>query len=231
MRVLAAVAGVFLTAALAGCAPDPGEQVNALYAAERDGTLGLEQVREALASDSARVRASAAALAARALEPDAAIPVVLPLLSDPEAGVRATAASSLGDLQAGVAVEELSRLVASDKSSVVRIKAAQALRKIGDPAGAPALASALDAVEVSLRREAAQGLETLAAPETVDALIEALDDEDVRVRAWAARALASIGDPRVRPALERLAESDNPLDRGAALNALESLDQAAGSEE
>jgi HEAT repeat protein len=159
------------------------------------------------------------------LAPAEAVPLLLPALEDPDSGVRATAASALGDLSAGRAAEPLAELVQEDSSTVVRLKAAHALRKIDDPSTAPAVATALNAVDVELRRQAARTLFELANPATIDPLLEALEDEDVRVRAWAARALAEIGDQRARPALETLAESDNPLDRGAARNALRKLDE------
>jgi HEAT repeat protein len=215
----------------AGCTPNPDDQVDALYEAEKHGRLETEDVREALQSESPKVRASGAALAGRALSAEEAATLLIGALDDEDSGVRATAASALGDLVVERAAEPLARLVEEDRSTVVRLKATHALRKIDEPSVAPRVAPALSAVDVELRRQAARTLFELANPATLETLLGALEDEDVRVRAWAARALAEIGDPRARPALEALAESDNPLDRGAARNALRKLDEGTDDEQ
>ncbi len=78
-------------------------------------------------------------------DPDGRIGAFLaPLLSNPEAGVRAQAASALGLLRAGHLVPRLTSLLATDPEGLVRTAAAYALGEIGARGSASALMAALE---------------------------------------------------------------------------------------
>lgn len=101
------------------------------------------------------------------------------------------------------AVPYLSRLTASEHPSVRR-GAVDALGKIKDPEGVPAILYLLkngeDWIDRMIAARAAGYFDT---PATVDGLVKALYDKDDAVIQEAARSLARIGNPAALPALER----------------------------
>ena len=73
--------------------------------------------------------------------------IFLPLLSHPDARIRAQAASGLGLIEAGHAVPRLNELVTRDPASTVRTAAAFALGEIGSSGSTAVLILALDDVD------------------------------------------------------------------------------------
>lgn len=182
----------------------------------------------------------------------AAVPALRLALHDPERGVRAAAARSLGKLRAVDAVEELTEALAA--SSVPRLVAARALLEIGKPA-LPQLLALLHRPDVEVRataaelvglvgsvhhasllvghladssaevrEQAATALGRLGASSATSALIGALSDRIGFVRAAAAEALGAIGDRRALPVLLDLARGDSFEPAQAAANAILVLD-------
>src|SRR5205814_10155476 len=85
-----------------------------------------------------------AALAAGRIGDPAAVPALVPLLSDPEVEVRQMAAFALGLLGDALAVDPLLAAL-KDAEPVVRARAAEALGQIGDARAAPALVAVVTA--------------------------------------------------------------------------------------
>ena len=111
-----------------------------------------------------------------------AVPAIVPLLSDPEARIRRTAATTLWGMG---------------------VKARQAV---------PQLAAALSDSDASVRASAAMALGSIGpeARNAVPALIGALRDRDGNVRLWAVKALGEIGPAAegAVPALKRMAKDE-----------------------
>ncbi len=117
-------------------------------------------------------------------------------------GLRATWAISPGRL--------LSAL--QDSRYVLRARAADALRLIGDPAAVPALLAALsDAVDM-VRGHAAAALGELGDRRATGPLLRLLRDPDTWLRWAAADALGRLGDPAAAlPLVEAWLEADHAL--------------------
>lgn len=172
-----------------------------------------------------------------------AIEPLIPLLDDPEVGVRWKAAEALGKLGTP-AVEPLAanlRIGSVD----ARWMAAVALGEIGDPRAIPALMGALDDDDAYVRSRAALALAAIGEPAraeviavlssgnervrrgavialgklgeegSITALIEALRDPDGEVRQQACVALGDIGKPAVSPLIGVLRTENELLLRGA----------------
>jgi HEAT repeat protein len=104
----------------------------------------------------------------------------------------------------------------ADESARVRLLAAMALSRTGDPAALAELERALTSDESEIRRlEVAYALARAGQPHGTDALVAALRASRRDVRLQAARALAQLRDPRGVPRL-REALSINQLRLGAA---------------
>ncbi|MBM4318919.1 MAG: HEAT repeat domain-containing protein, partial [Deltaproteobacteria bacterium] len=163
------------------------------------------------------------------------------LLADPELDVRMVAAQSLvalgetpaaepcwvpywvaegaWELLVGLgepAVEALAGVL-SDRQTLRRCGAVQALGRIGGPAAVAALVGALGDEESRVRRAAAAELGWLKAPAAVAALAGLLGDEGAAAEAVAA--LAAIGEAAVGPLARMLAGED----AAARLRAVEAL--------
>jgi HEAT repeat protein len=95
-----------------------------------------------------------------------------------------------------------------DKDWWVRVRAADALGKIGGPRVVDAVLALLDDDDEFVRRCAVEVLNVTPDKRAFDGLIKALNDEDWWVRERAVDALASLGDQRAVPALLRLLEHD-----------------------
>jgi HEAT repeat protein/tRNA A-37 threonylcarbamoyl transferase component Bud32 len=95
-----------------------------------------------------------------------------------------------------------------DKDWWVRVRAADALGKIGGPRVVEAVLALLDDGDEFVRRCAVEVLNVTQDKRAFGGLVKALDDEDWWVRERAVDALASLGDQRAVPALLRLLEHD-----------------------
>lgn len=149
-------------------------------------------------------------------------------LDDPDAEVRATAASSLGVLEGTThaTVEALTRTL-DDPDGHVRRRALGSLGELGprSSGAVPAIVARLGDPEDGVRSAAATALGRIgAAPElALPALIAALDDPWVGVRHEAVVALERSGGdaPEVRAALERALHDEFESVREAARAALD----------
>jgi len=109
----------------------------------------------------------------------------------------------------------------------VRVKIADILANIGDPAMEEIIAALRDPDE-EVRVLSALVLGEMRDPHAIDPLIAALADGSGNVRAQSAISLGELGDARARDALGRLADSDeDPAVRQVAANALIRVMEAA----
>jgi len=121
-----------------------------------------------------------AAGALGALGDEAAVPVLVVALADPEPVVRAEAARSLGLLRDSRAAPALCRALA-DPDASVRFYAAYALGEIKDKGTAPALLKALGDPEWCVRDQAAWALRELHDPSIAPAVVKLLGEEEADV--------------------------------------------------
>jgi HEAT repeat protein len=102
----------------------------------------------------------------------------------------------------------------------LRMAAANALRRLGDPGALPALIDVLDDPEARVRARAARACGAIGDERAADALAARLDDPRGRVRREAADALASIGTDRALTPLIGAVTDDDDEVRYAAVMAL-----------
>ncbi|GAB6863230.1 HEAT repeat domain-containing protein [Haloplanus litoreus] len=102
----------------------------------------------------------------------------------------------------------------------LRMAAANALRRLGDPGALPALIDVLDDPEPRVRARAARACGAIGDERAANALAARLDDPASRVRREAADALASIGTDRALTPLIGAVTDDNDEVRYAAVMAL-----------
>jgi len=99
----------------------------------------------------------------------------------------------------------------SDSRGMVRLRIAETLGEIGEPATPFLLEALANHPNVVVRRAAAKTLTLIALPTTIPNLIYALlNDEDTVVKGSSVGALARMGEAAVPPLLEILAEPDLP---------------------
>ena len=161
---------------------------------------------------------------------DEALPELVRALRDGEPAERASAARTLGLVQAREAVPALAGALRDDEAGV-RAQAALALARVGEKGDAlPALRVALRDADPWVREEAARALGLLAEPDPAltDGLLAALSDAAAGVRRHAARALARVGpeEPQVRAALARATADADERVRSEAWHSLERLGAA-----
>jgi HEAT repeat protein len=169
----------------------------------------LSSLRDALASPDEYVRARAAVTSPAA--GNAAVELLVKLLSDPEPLVRRSAVQSLGELKATSAVDALTPLLKDDDQST-RKTAAIALGRIGDKKVSSALETA--AASNDDQWEYAAALYRLGNRDHLSQVTDALRNEYADVRRQALKALLEFGDNRALPALLALANDDGAIKRG-----------------
>ncbi|MGB3943775.1 MAG: HEAT repeat domain-containing protein, partial [Methanothrix sp.] len=125
-------------------------------------------------------------------------------LKDPEWGLRAGGAASLGNLGDPRAVDPLIEAL-SDEVSMVRLHAASSLVKLGRPEYLDRVILALKDEEKWVRGWAATHLGDIGDPRALFPLREALQDEDPWVRSKASEALGKIAEA---PADDEVAEEE-----------------------
>ena len=208
-----------------------------------------EEVTAALLSclsDEAGVRTAAlSGLRGRELSSDALLSV-MPLLSDADAGVRASAvyvldaavpdsAAKDADSRVRRAMAEVTdsasilRELLTDADSSVRTAAADAAGKRGmrmDEVLIPLLSDEMPGV----RRAAAAALAHAEGDAVVDALIGALSDPKPGIRAAAANSLGKIGGEKAKEALLSASQVRNPILAGIMKNALSELEKRENGE-
>ncbi len=148
---------------------------------------------------SIEVRTRAVELCARRPEP-AAQAAVVDALGDPEDGVRRAALAATGEVKSAATIEAVARLARGDKSWPIRVRAVEALGRLGRDAPSPlaleTLAQAARGDEYALVREAA-----LRAIAPLDAGV---------ARKLLAEVAAKDPEPRVREAAAELQKGAEP---------------------
>ena len=146
----------------------------------------------------------------RALEP------LLRVFLSGAAGFTWDAATSIGILNGGRAVQPLVRCLRHASEVDKRAAAAYALRCLADKRALKALLESLSdqSEHPKVRGEAAEALASLRDRSAVSPLLFALDDASTEVRFWSAFALGQLGDRRALPKLRRLAEQDKSVLKG-----------------
>lgn len=215
-----------------GCKEDRNERISSIYALKADPTVeNVEQIR-ALSADPDRDVRATALNALVVLRVDDAPGLARAGLEDEDGFVRATAAKLLGDLDSAPDTPRLAALLRADSDPIVRLRAAEALARIGGETAVAGLAQGLSDPMDDVRLAATRGLRELdpgfAKPELARLLLE---DPHYEIRVQAARALGLTGDPEMRSLLEAALEDPNEFVRAAAANALrthEAVQQRAG---
>jgi HEAT repeat protein len=177
---------------------DRAEAAASALAAQGEATLPV--LRELLDAGAPRGRVDVersdrrwwAARSLALIDSPAAVALLLPLLSDPDADLRACAIAALG---ARRAVEAVSALVAAlaDPSPYLSRLASDALIQIGPPAVPDLIRALQTSASQQTRIHAARALALLAAPESIPALYHALEDDSSLVQYWADEALERLG--------------------------------------
>lgn len=196
-----------------------------------DRALGrlAEKFAGDLASEDKGVREAAVTALGRIGRPDK-VQAILPLLRDAEPKVRLAAARALERLPAQAARPALkSRMREEAEDEGVRLAAAVALGKLGDPAAFEFLIAALASEDSTLRVTAAAALAEMG-ERAAGSLRQALQHENALVRWGAAQALGAIGDKKaVGPLLRCLKDPESAV-RAAAILSLGRLGQAEAVE-
>jgi len=188
----------------------------ALGLGEMGGESGAREdlVRALHDADVTVVRMSAWALGET--EDARSAPPLLELVPHADAGVRAAAIASLGNLHVEGSAAAIAKRLGSDTSAEVRELAAEALGEIGGKSSGPALASALSDRELRVKRAAARALGEVKYPQALDALGKAVSDPDPELRGAAVRALGELADPRAASVLAKaLTDTDLEVKRSA----------------
>jgi len=222
-----------------GCKEDRNERISSIYALKADPTPeNVDQIRVMWADPDRDVRATALN-ALVGLRVDDAADLSRAGLADQDGFVRATAAKLLGDLDSDSDAERIAAMLRADSDPVVRLRAAEALTRIGGENAVEGLARGLSDPMDDVRLAATRGLRELdpgfAKPELARLLLE---DPHYEIRVQAARALGLTGDPEMRPLLESALEDPNEFVRASAAHALRtheavrqraSVDEIAGA--
>jgi HEAT repeat protein len=137
----------------------------------------------------------------------AATPVLLALLKDGNADVRAAAAAILGETGDRSAVPALVAAL-DDKAASVRARAVETLGRLGDRQTAATLVKAAGDRDPAVGEVALTALSTLNAPAATEALIGAMSSNDWRLRRAAAEELGRRANDRAAAPLIRAVEKD-----------------------
>lgn len=206
---------------LVGVLGAPASERSASFAAEALGQLGARETREPIVAALRRgvLPAAAALRALRGLADPASVQVVLELIADRSASVRAEARATLEVLlephqPQGQAVDPLAAALADTRFPVA--ERAALLRLLGrtrSPRAARIIAPLL--ASAPLRLAAIDALGLLGEASETSPLLVALDDDDALVRAHAAAALAQAGGEAEAAALLDRISSAQQQDRSA----------------
>jgi HEAT repeat protein len=210
-----------------------------LYQLEKDGDVDalLDHLK---LSDSASIRERAAELLGDVVEdePQAIDGLVGAARTDDAAAVRRAAIDALDAIGADAIERLVAEMAGVDADGAdwlraeafvgtlsadrpeLRMAAANALRRLGDPAALPALIEALDDPHPGVRARAARACGAVGDDRAAPALAARLDDGAGSVRRDAADALATIGTDRALKPLVGAVTDENEQVRYAAVMAL-----------
>ena len=193
--------------------------------------VGLFTSFQLKSRDAATRRRAAASLGSRGRT--SAIPVLTPLLEDPDWGVRQAAIESLGRIEDAsaapllvAAITGADRVPDTDGATAVRAAAGEALGRLG-PAAVPVLLEALRGRHVKLRETAIGALGAVGGPAVVATLGDMVADDRSRVRQAAMTALVRAAGPEAVPALSRALAHRDPTTRRCAADALGTRHESA----
>ncbi|WP_251343816.1 HEAT repeat domain-containing protein [Haloplanus halophilus] len=218
-----------------------------LYQLEKEGDVD-SLIDHLKLSDSPAIRARAAEILGDVVdeEPQAVDALVRTAQEDDDEAVRGAAIDALDAIGTGAIerlVAEMAGIEGADSSfprgdgadwvraeafvktlnagrPELRMAAANALRRLGDPGALPALVDALDDPKPRVRARAARACGAIGDERATDALAGRLDDPSNRVRREAADALAAIGTDRaLTPLLDAVEDASDEV-RYAAVMAL-----------
>ena len=206
-----------------------------LYQYAREGNV--ERLRDALGSDSAAVRKRALELLGELADEDdqASIDVIMrAAMNDSDDQVRGAAVDALDEIGQDAVEQFLAEVTGANRSEAnwvtaerfaralgaerpeLRMAAANALGRLGEPSTLPAILKALTDPDPRVRLRACHACGSFADPRAVPALIERLED-DSRVRRAAANALGGIATDRaLAPLIDLLDDGDESIRRIAA---------------
>jgi HEAT repeat protein len=140
-----------------------------------------------------------------------AIPPLLELLADPDPTIVAAAADGLGKLGAQESIGRLKPLLTSPASTrLVKLKAAEALFRLGDDTGAALLADLLKSPEAALRIVGATAMASRPNPAWLAAVRDLLEASHPVVRLEAAALIAQYEPDAARATLDRLLADGTP---------------------
>jgi HEAT repeat protein len=154
-----------------------------------------------------------------------AVPVLLPLVSSFDPGVRANVAYALGTLGSCETVASALISLLEDPEDMVRVDAIQSLEALRCAECVPHLIRRLASDPDGLvRLQAAETLGTLGDRAALPALTSALRDPDEGVRSYAAQSLGQLGERGVMPELRALlAVEQDSMVRASVYQALYQL--------
>lgn len=155
----------------------------------------------------------------------AVIRELIRMLKDFDAGVRAAAARSLGQLENRMALPALIGAL-KDEEAQVRAAAADAVGDFEDPRAIVPLLDLLDDVDADVRQEALNALGHYDRGVASAPVVRLLNDGNADIRREAAHLLRQIGDRSTAPALVKLLTDQWPEVRIAALEALQEVGTA-----
>jgi HEAT repeat protein len=192
--------------------PIADEEVHALVvdALARRSTLGFQEIREALRSQSQVVRAGVAEALGQGHDPRAVAPL-MEALRDPSGAVRKAAAAGLGRLKDSACVEAL--IVAlGDRDAGVSKAAMSALVSIGRPAVGPLCSALQQSLPKTHRRYVVLALGGIRDTRAILPLLNSLSSTYYVVRQAAITALSSYGEDAVEGLMSMVETSAIPLD-------------------
>jgi HEAT repeat protein len=139
---------------------------------------------------------------------ESAIPAITETLGDPDPGIRAEAAKSLGILKAQAAVGKLSGILEADEDVKVRRAAARALGQIGTGEAFSKLELTAGHKDELTRIEAASALVLHAPEQALPVLHSLLSDGSSDARLFAITRLGALKKPESVPHLVKLLETE-----------------------
>jgi HEAT repeat protein len=197
--------------------PDPVTRLSAVQALGKfEGDEVRKELVKALDDGDLEVRDVAASVLeaqgfckAILLEKQAPVSILRATLDSRDSRLRAVAAQALGRCRDVGAVEALIEVLFKDTDKWVRVNAAIALGKIGDPSATGALGIAITSDNAAVRKHAAASLGLLGGTDAVKILISALSDHEESVWREAGTAILTIGEMATEPLVAMLDGSDS----------------------
>ncbi len=177
---------------------------------ELEPAIGFELIQSAITDQNARVRYSAVSqfdtLGTQDL--DKSLNLLLGLLQDPEADVKAAAADCLGGLKLVAAFDDLQQLYQSTGDWIIKLSVVAALGELGEPRGFEILKQALTEDNDLVKTAAISSMGELGNTEAVSILAPYASDSDWQIRYRVAQALNRLGTPETKAILESLANDE-----------------------